>query len=321
VPFVLSLAVSVLALTEPRLSKHRALGYDNKTLHSAECERMFLEAKKIPEIQRLLDGPPEEIEKIRGAEISLTIALFMALAHRSAQDQANTKLAHRIAELDLPGVGEAIHRLEPSGTQLSREPFGSPSFDLYRIGSKQDLLSPEWSLFYDRFRRSASNGRKGITYRAVGGVLGEMGDNVVSHAFESEDKPCAAIAGFHLTGDTACFCVADSGQGFLRSLRRSPAWSALHTDQQALEAVVNKHATSRPGECEGGGFKQLINSLLDFNGLVVLRSGSCTLRLENCREVRHVTTLNALHVPGSIVTVAIARRGKPSEQPLDAARK
>ena len=282
---------------------------------------MFLEAKRIPEVRRLLDGPPREIEKIRGAEISLTIALFMALSHRSAQDRANTKLARSIAELDFPGVGEAIQRLEPSSTQLSREPFGSPCFDLYRIGSKHDLLSPEWSLFCDRFRRSAANGRKGSMYRAVGGVLGEMGDNVVSHAFESEDKPCAAIAGFHVAGETACFCVADCGQGFLRSLRRSPAWSVLPTDNQALEAVVNKHATSRTGETEGGGFKQLFNSLLDFNGLVVLRSGSCTFRLENNRDVRHLTTLNSLHTPGSVVTVAIARAGRPLEQPLDATRK
>jgi hypothetical protein len=81
------------------------------------------------------------------------------------------------------------HRLLGRGGRCPA-PFGSPTFDLYRITSKSDLLSPLWSLFYDRFRRSAANGRKGKTYRAGGGVLGELGDNVVSHAFEREDKPC-----------------------------------------------------------------------------------------------------------------------------------
>jgi hypothetical protein len=277
---------------------------------------MFLASKNIPDIQRLLAGAPEGLEKIRGAEASLAVALFMALAHRSAHNQGDLDLARRIGELGLPGVAPAIQRLEPASNQICPEPFGSPSLDFYRIGSKQDLLSQEWSLFYDRFRRSAANGRKGKTYRAVGGVLGELGDNVVWHAFEADDKPCTALAGFHVQADTACFCVADSGQGFLRSLRRSPTWGALRSDREALDAVVNKRATSRSGETEGGGFKQLFNSLLDFNGLVLLRSGGCAFRLENCHETRRLTIRESLHVAGAAVTVAISPCGPPSELPL-----
>lgn len=277
---------------------------------------MFLRAKNIPEIHRLLTERPTEIDNLRGAEISLAVALFLALAYRHAQHRGPKALAPRIASLNLPGVAQAIDRLEPARTQKSPDPFGAPSFDLYRIASKSDLLSPEWSLFYDRYRRSAAQGRKGKTYRAVGGVLGEMGDNVVSHAFTSEDKPCPAIAGFHVADGTACFCVADAGQGFLQSLRRASAWSSLQTDHQALDAVVSKHATSRPGETEGGGFKQLFSSLLDLNGLVLLRSGSCALQLENHKDVRRLIALNSLQVPGSIVTVAISDRAHPSELPL-----
>ncbi len=277
---------------------------------------MFLESKNIPEIQRLLAGPPNGIENIRGADISLTVALFLALAHRSAHSNGNGHLARSISHLSLPGVAEAIRRVEPGGTQVSPQPFGAPPFDLYRISSKQDLLSHEWQLFYDRFRRSFAGSRTGKAYRAVGGVLGEMGDNVVRHAFEAEDKPCPALAGFYVADDNASFCVADCGQGFLRSLRRAPAWSSLQTDHEALDAVVNKHATSIPGEKEGGGFKQLFNSLLDLNGLVILRSGSCAFRLENCGPSRVLTSRQTLHVAGSAVTVAISTRGKPSEVPF-----
>jgi hypothetical protein len=277
---------------------------------------MFLESKNIPEIQRLLAGPPNGIEKLRGAEISLTAALFLALAHRSALTQGNGHLARSISRLSLPGVTEAIRCVDPGGMQVSPQPFGAPPFDLYRISSKQDLLSHEWQLFYDRFRRTFAGSRTGKTYRAVGGILGEMGDNVVRHAFESEDKPCPALAGFCVEGDNASFCVADSGQGFLRSLRRSPAWRSLSTDHAALDAVVNKHATSIPGEKEGGGFKQLFSSLLDFNGLVILRSGSCAFRLENCGPSQLLTSRQTILVAGSAVTVAISTRGKPSEVPL-----
>jgi hypothetical protein len=278
---------------------------------------MLLDANKIPELQRLLDSAqPDTFEKLRGAEVTLTVALFLALAHRSASDAGKADLARKIAHLCLPGVQRAIMCLENSGEQISREPFGSPDLDLYKIGSKQDLLSDEWSLFYDRFRRSAANGRRGTMFRGVGGVLGEMGDNVVWHAFETENKPCLAIAGFYITDDTASFCVADCGQGFLRSLRRSPIWAPLSSDNEALDAVVNKHATSRIGEKEGGGFKQLFNALLDFNGLVILRSGSCAYWLENRGATRHLTVRQSVHVTGSHVTVAISTGGQPLEIPL-----
>jgi hypothetical protein len=277
---------------------------------------MFLRANNIPEIYRLLAERPDELDNLSGAEVSLTVTLFLAIAHRHAEKRGAKDLARKIGELNLPGVAAAREKLEPTHAQRSPDSFGSPSFDLYRITSKDDLLSPQWPLFYDRFRRSAASGRKGRTYRAVGGVLGEMGDNVVSHAFEHEDKPCLALAGFHVADGTACFCVADLGQGFLQSLRRASAWTSLQTDQQALDAVVTKNATSRQGETQGGGFKQLFSSLLDFNGLVLLRSGSCGFQLENDREVRRLTALNSLHVPGSVVTVAISDRAKPCELPV-----
>lgn len=278
---------------------------------------MFLRAKNIPEIYRLLTERPATLHKLDSADVSLTVTLFLALAHQRAVQTGANELARQIASLKLAGVSAAIDILQPNRIQRSPNSFGAPSFDLYRITSKADLLSEQWPLFYDRFRRSAARGRKGNTYRAVGGVLGEMGDNVVSHAFEREDRPCPALAGFYVADGTACFCVADAGQGFLHSLRRAPTWSSLQTDHQALDAVVNKHATSRPEEVEGGGFKQLFSTLLDYNGLVLLRSGSCTFQMENTRDVRQLTALNSLHVPGSIITVAISDAGRPSELPLE----
>jgi hypothetical protein len=281
---------------------------------------MFLDAAKVPEIHRLLtSGRPETVEKLRGAEVSLTVTLFLALALHAARQSGDAALAELIAGLGFPGVAGAKRCLEYRGQRLSPDPFGAPPFDLYRIGSKQELLSPEWSLFYDRFRRSAANGRTSAMFRGVGGVLGEMGDNVVWHAFTAEDKPCPALAGFHITKDAASFCVADLGQGFLRSLQRDVRWRALASDSEALDAVVNKHATSRQGEQAGGGFRQLFNSLLDFNGLVVLRSGSCTYRLENCGDARQVTVRESSATVGSSVTVVISLRDKPLEKPLEKA--
>ena len=257
-------------------------------------------------------------QKVKGTDVSLTVALFLAVTHRSYWLTGQTAAATSIARLGLPVVSRAINCLADTRPYHCPEPFGAPLLDLYRIGSKADLLCEQWSLFCDRFRRSAHGGRNGDMYVGVAGVLWEMADNVVWHAYEAHDKPCPAIAGYHITKDTASFCVADCGQGFLRSLQLSPQWAGLKTDHDALDAVVNKHATSRIGEKEGGGFKQLFNSLLDFNGLVILRSGSSAFRMENTpASTRRGTASNFIHVPGSAVTTVISTRGQPTEQALE----
>lgn len=283
---------------------------------------MFLDSKDIPDIQRLIEEPQNvSLANIKGADISLSVALFLALTHRTLWLSGNTRMASNITRLGLPGVSHAVNCLLATTNTRSKNPLGTPRFDLYRIASKQDLLSDEWVLFCDRFRRSADTGRNGKMYIGVAAVLGEMGDNVVWHAFEEEDKPCPAIAGFHVSNGSACFCVADTGQGFLKSLQRSTKWAALDNDHDALDAVITKHATSRPNENEGGGFKQLFNSLLDFNGLVILRSGAAAFRLINRGTARELQADNCIQVPGSAVTTVISGKGQPMELPLEKSSK
>jgi hypothetical protein len=279
---------------------------------------MFLDSKDIPDIQRLIqESRNGSAAKLKGADISLSVALFLAVTHRALWISGNSHEASSIAGLGLPGVSHAINRLLAATPHTSRNPLGAPPFDLYRISSRQDLLRDDWFLFCDRFRRSADAGRNGKMFVGVAAVLGEMGDNVVWHAFEADDKPCQAIAGFHVSNGTASFCVADTGQGFLKSLQRSTEWAALDNDHDALDAVVTKRATSRPREAEGGGFKQLFNSLLDFNGLVILRSGTAAFHLMNRGTERELYADNCNRVPGSAITTVLCRKGEPKELPLE----
>jgi hypothetical protein len=93
---------------------------------------MFLDAAKVPEIQRLLaTDRPDTAAKLRGAEVSLTVALFLALAHRVFAQSGNRKMAGGIEQLNLAGVARAIKCLEHTGPQLSSDPFSAPLFDLY----------------------------------------------------------------------------------------------------------------------------------------------------------------------------------------------
>ena len=87
---------------------------------------MFLRSTTIPDIYRLITETPSDLRKLRGAELSLTAALFLALAHRHAQDTGATNLAQSILDLNLPGVAPATHCLQSASTQKSADPFGAP---------------------------------------------------------------------------------------------------------------------------------------------------------------------------------------------------
>jgi len=127
---------------------------------------MFLDASKVPELNRLFSsGRYESVGKIHGAEISLTVSLFLSLLHRECRSTGKIELGRALSDSGLAGVERGIFCLDQNGEQFSPDPFGAPKFELYRIFSQADLLSEEWILFCDRFRRSAANGRKSTGVR------------------------------------------------------------------------------------------------------------------------------------------------------------
>src|SRR5437773_5798919 len=114
---------------------------------------MFLDSKDIPDLLRLIYEPQNGgIAKIKGADISLSVALFLAVTHRSLWLAGDANAASSIARLGLPGVSSAINLLLVTTTTSSRNRLGAPPIDLYRIGAKDDLRCDAWLLFCDRFR-------------------------------------------------------------------------------------------------------------------------------------------------------------------------
>jgi len=280
---------------------------------------MLLDAATVPDLMRLVSGDGfRALRKIEDAEISITSCLFLALAHQASATDNKSFAKDFSIPFHLAGLRQAVRCLSHDGPQISSKPFGAPAFDLYRICAEADLLSEEWILFYDRFYRSAAGGRNSRALKAVSGVFAEMGDNIVCHSTPTKGQKCFGIAGFHVMGDSAAFCVADYGHGFLTSLKENPRWNGLRTEDDALSAIVYEHATSRTDEETGGGFTHLFENLLDLNGLVILRSGNCTYHLENTKGGQpSLTRRIAGAVPGSSVTVIISRgKGKPAEKSL-----
>ena len=255
--------------------------------------------------------PPEK----RGTySASLSALLYLALLGASERSGSAPRNAEFIDSLGIKNLQIATSILTAKGAQRPTDPYGTYPVEVFRIGCEADLLSEDWLLFCDRFRRGAARGKQSAAVLSLVSVFREMADNVVCHAFESPGKPCRGLAGYHVSDQCITFSVIDDGIGFLKRLQGCRTWAHLKSDQQALDAVVSKQATSRPGESSGGGFKQLFNGLLNLNGLVVLRTGTATFTLRNHKAHWQRTEAISHPIFGSQVTLVIGRNGLTEEE-------
>lgn len=278
---------------------------------------MFLTTATIPDLERAISLKRTLPAPGSGAHsASLGAVLFLALKGHLSKKQANQAGTALVESVGHPQLGAIAGVMENGRACLAGDNFQTTPFDVFNIRTRDDLKSDPWIFFCDRFRRTASRGKQSRAILAVTGVLREMSDNVI-HGYEDGAGPFAALVGYHVTPDGLAFSVVDDGCGFLGSLRRRTMWKGLRTENEALDAVVSKQATSRTDQTSGGGFKQLFNGLLDLNGLVVLRSGSSAFVLQNehsCWKRREVETHP---IPGAQVTYQLRKTGPPIEVPLD----
>lgn len=247
---------------------------------------------------------------------SLAAALDLALFSLREGGKSN-----HLAGLNSPHISVAKKLLLSRQPYRSIAPFRHHSFEVFPIRKFQDLQSNEWVLFRARFAESASGGKKGDVFHGVSSVLAEMADNIVWHGGTSRDEPCRGLAAYHVSSRSATFSVADDGRGFLASLQTNPRWKDLASEQEALRAVLLRHATSRVDEKTGGGFTVLYNKLISFNGMVLLRSGDCRAVIKNTSSPTNTLILRVgSHGAGAQVTVIIGKKGDPTEEPLEDVR-
>lgn len=276
---------------------------------------MIIGNPTIVELDQFLAEASESelLKSLNSAKFSLAAALSSVLALAEKYGDEESKLL--INRLNLPELLKVSNYYGRQSFNADRE-FRGSSCGFWPIRCGDDVASEKWSVFRDRFRIAASRGSRQRIFFGLAGVLHEMADNVPSHAFRSGDK-FQALAGYHIYGDCISFSVADRGGGFLASLLTKQEWCQLGSQCEALLAVIDKHATSRPGEREGGGFKQLFNTLLDMNGLVFLRSGNCLVQMQNHGETRRRRIFDKSGGCGAQITVVISRKGEPTEIPLE----
>jgi hypothetical protein len=276
---------------------------------------LFVDTNNVRDFRRCMAECPETLPSPNGSRLKISLAATLDLALFSLADGSAIEY---LRQLKCPELRTVQRLLGSRRSYRSSAPFQHNRFEAFPIRCFEDLQSKEWVLFRGRFAQSANAGKKGDVFHGVSSVLSEMADNVVYHAGINGTRGCRGVAAYYITPRTASFSVADNGRGFLNSLRANPVWHDLSSNQEALKAVLLRHATSRAGENTGGGFTVLYNKLVSFNGTVFLRSSDCQATIKNTSSPINTLVLR-LGEPsaGAQITVIIGKQGEPIEESLE----
>jgi hypothetical protein len=235
----------------------------------------------------------------------------------AARSQEGTPLRQEIRAAARDGVQpwfDIMHAWD-DGFQSRTRGFKVQSLEFRRVGdgSGGEAEELEGSLFEQRFCRSiAADGFSPDAANWMARVFHEMIDNVSQHS-GPPGTPASAIAGYQVLPNYFAFSVSDLGWGFHKSLTRSSDWSHLADDREALLAVIQKSASSRTGEGEGMGFKELFKALADRGALIRIRSGTSLARVVATSTGREAELSTMGFAQGVHVSVC-CQLGKPTQE-------
>lgn len=193
--------------------------------------------------------------------------------------------------LSLPTFSRRSVSFEPKNVEIQRIPH-EPS----------QIVEPEWTAFQQRLKlASEASGFSSMEAAGITGAFWEMVDNAVLHS----DTPNTMLAGYQWDCGAVAYCVADSGIGVLRSLRKCSEFFALQDHGEALRMAVRDGASrfgSKSGH--GRGFKQVFKSLAGMSGNLRFRSGDFSLELDGSNLTCIETSLSQrAFLQGFVVTV------------------
>ena len=97
---------------------------------------------------------------------------------------------------------------------------------------------------------------------SIAAALGEMADNAVLHA----NAAVGVLVGYQVIDGAAVCCVADVGDGVLKSLKTHEAYRHVQSHKEALRLALRK-GVSRFGPGQGGlGFYNVFKALAAMSG-------------------------------------------------------
>jgi hypothetical protein len=134
-----------------------------------------------------------------------------------------------------------------------------------------------WGEFLVRFRQSIKKvGFEMDKAKGISAALGEMADNAVLHS----NAPIGLLVGYQVIEGASVCCVADVGDGVLKSLTSNEAYRHVRTHTEAIRLALQSGVT-RFGPCHGGfGFNSVFKALAALSGTLRFRSGEGCITMD-----------------------------------------
>ncbi|HEY3966565.1 MAG TPA: hypothetical protein VGM05_18530 [Planctomycetaceae bacterium] len=161
--------------------------------------------------------------------------------------------------------------LRTTGSQkLPPRTITPQAHEFFVLEGNDPTTSRDWGEFLVRFRQSIKSvGFDLEKAKGIAAALGEMADNASVHS----NAPVGVLVGYQVIDRAAVCCVADVGDGVLKSLTTHEAYHHVRSHKDAVRLALRR-GVSRFGPGQGGfGFYNVFKSLAAMSGTLRFRSG------------------------------------------------
>lgn len=173
--------------------------------------------------------------------------------------------------------------------------------EFFVLEGNDPTTGQDWGEYLVRFRQSIKNA--GFDLEKATGIaaaLGEMADNATLHA----NAPVGVLVGYQVINCAAVCCVADVGDGMLKSLTSNIAYRHVQSHKEAIRLALQR-GVSRYGPGQGGlGFYHVFKALAAMSGTLRFRSGEGCVTMDGTEfEADKGEECYVLFRPGFQVTI------------------
>lgn len=278
---------------------------------------MILDSRNSDALRNMLrtgGGIRNSLDRIAGFTLPGLMEMIATACGDPKPDALVQEIQRHIGTDGLSPVREAWTEWHSGdSSKLGGDIHGTRRVEFYRLRRREDQTSTACSLFQERFVRSLKGCEFDTKFaQALAGALAEMTDNVIQHS-RREPGEYSGLASYHVEKGYMAFAVIDVGQGMLASLARSPNWRHLQSAEQALRAAVCDHASSRPDQPEGEGFRTLFKSLAERNCRLRFRSDDAVLQMKDAGDFHEASAIGSPSLRGLQLSVCCVLRGEAEE--------
>jgi anti-sigma regulatory factor (Ser/Thr protein kinase) len=168
--------------------------------------------------------------------------------------------------------------LRMTGRQKPPPRTMTPEADEFFVLEGNDpTTGQDWGEFLVRFRQSVKSvGFDLEKAKGIAAALGEMADNAALHA----NATVGVLVGYQVIDGAAVCCVADVGDGVLKSLTTHEAYRHVQSHKEAVRLALRR-GVSRFGPGQGGlGFYNVFKALAAMSGTLRFRSGEGCITMD-----------------------------------------